>query len=250
MFKQIGEMNIVVDVGNTRVKYAFFEEEACIECGYGWEALEKEIKKWKGRGEELSLLLAGSGSVSDTYIALLKSLVDEFIEASSMMELPLKIDYKTPTTLGFDRIANCIGAIKLFPKVPLLVIDSGTCITYNQVGASGVFLGGNISPGVEIRFKSLHHYTAKLPCLTPTENYGNVGKTTNEAILNGVMLGTLFEVKNYITQFQEKEKNAMVVITGGNAHFWKSKFGEEVFFSKDLGLIGLNEVLKSMKKDC
>lgn len=243
-------MNVVVDVGNTRVKYAFFEKSELLFLGCGWENLEKEIEILKEQRKVVHLLLAGSGDIPEQYIILLRKLVDFFYETSPTMFLPLKITYLTPETLGFDRIANCIGALKLFPGHPLLVIDSGTCITYNYVSADGIFYGGNISPGIEMRFKSLHHYTAKLPCLTPTENYGNVGKTTNEAILNGVMLGTLFEVKNYITQFQEKEKNAMVVITGGNAHFWKSKFGEEVFFSKDLGLIGLNEVLKSMKKDC
>jgi type III pantothenate kinase len=162
--------------------------------------------------------------------------------------LPLKIDYKTPTTLGFDRIANCIGAIKLFPKVPLLVIDSGTCITYNQVGASGVFLGGNISPGVEIRFKSLHHYTAKLPCLSPIEWEKKLGNTTEEAIRNGVMLGVLFEMKGYIEQMQSQENDLKVVITGGNAHWLRNELENEVFWCENLGLLGLNEVLIYTKK--
>jgi type III pantothenate kinase len=165
------------------------------------------------------------------------------------LPLSLKIAYLTPETLGFDRIANCIGAMKLFPGQPLLVIDSGTCITLNWVSADGVFRGGNISPGVEMRFKSLHHYTAKLPCLAPAENYGEVGQTTETAIVNGVMRGVFFEVQSYITQFCREEPDAVVVMTGGNAHFWESSFVEKCFFCKELGLIGLNEVLEKCKKE-
>ena len=98
----------------------------------------------------------------------IKEQADYWLEASPALEVPLKIGYATPETLGFDRIAICVGAKSYYPGASLLVIDSGTCITYNYVSAEGVFLGGNISPGLEMRFNGLHRFTARLPLVTPT----------------------------------------------------------------------------------
>lgn len=240
-------MNVVIDVGNTRMKYAFFEMDCLKESGFGWERLETALMGWKQKGEPIYVLLSGSGNIPEKYIVALREWADFFLEASSAIPMPLKIDYLTPNTLGFDRIANCVGAMKLFPDRPLLVIDSGTCITYNYVDAHGVFLGGNISPGVEIRFNALHHYTAKLPCLKPVQKYGGIGRTTEEAIQNGVLSGMFFEVQTYVERFYHAESNGMVVVTGGNADFLRDKGMEQIYFCDVLGFLGLNEVLQYAK---
>lgn len=240
-------MNVVVDVGNTRIKYAFFEEKSLIEMGYSLEDLEEALRKHKEEGKKIFVLLSASGRIPKEVVSFLKEVAYFFQEASVAMSLPLKIGYLTPETLGFDRIAICVGAMKLFPNTPLLVIDSGTCITFNYVDAMGVFLGGNISPGLEIRFKSLHQYTAKLPNVLPEEKYGGFGRTTEEAIRNGVMFGMLFEIKNYIHQFRKEEPMGAVVITGGNAHFLKNDLFENVRFCDTLGFVGLNEILQYIK---
>lgn len=241
-------MNLVVDVGNTRMKYAFFDGDRFVEARYQTDELWEEIGRWKNAGHEIHLLLSGSGQVPDDMRLLLKEVSDFFWEASAGMALPLQLKYVTPETLGFDRIAVCAGAMKLFPGCPLLVIDSGTCITFNYVDASGVFLGGNISPGLEMRFKSLHHYTARLPYIVPGKEYGGIGRTTEDAIRNGVMKGLLFEVESYIRRFLETEINARVVITGGDACFWKNDLAADVQFCDILGFIGLNEILQYTKK--
>lgn len=241
-------MNLVVDAGNTRMKYAFFEENRFVEAKYQADELFEDIGWWKETATGLHILLSGSGKVPEGTRMLLKELADSFWEASPQMKLPLQLGYATPQTLGFDRIANCVGAMGFYPGCPLLVIDSGTCITYNYVSDGGIFLGGNISPGLEMRFRGLHQYTACLPYVSPNENYGGMGRTTEEAIRNGVMDGMLFEVKNYIRHFKEAFQNAEVIITGGNSHFLKSYLNPGILFCEILGFLGLNEILQYTKK--
>ena len=241
-------MNVVVDAGNTRMKYAFFDDDRFVEARYCADGLEQEVVKRKNAGTRIHLLLSGSGRIPEEMRLRLRAVADAFWEASSAMDLPLKIGYATPGTLGFDRIAVCTGAMKLFPGHPLLVIDSGTCITFNYVDASGVFLGGTISPGLELRFKSLHQHTARLPQVAPEMEYGGVGTTTEEAIRNGVMEGMLFEVESYIRRFRERERAAEIVITGGNARFLENHLSADARFCDILGFIGLNEILQYAKK--
>ena len=241
-------MNLVVVAGNTRMKYAFFDENRFVEAKYQADELFEDIGRWKETATGLHILLSGSGRVPEGTRKLLIELADSFWEASPQMKLPLQLGYATPQTLGFDRIANCVGAMRFYPGCPLLVIDSGTCITYNYVSDGGIFLGGNISPGLEMRFRGLHQYTARLPYVSPDENYGGMGRTTEEAIRNGVMDGMLFEVENYIRHFKETFQNAEVIITGGNSHFLKSYLNSGILFCEILGFLGLNEILQYTKK--
>lgn len=241
-------MNLVIDVGNTRTKYAFFDEERLVEVKYQIADLFADIKKWKKTGEEIHLFLAGSGKMDKQNQILLKESVDFFLDNSQWQEYPIKIGYTKPEQLGIDRIANCVGAVSLYPKQNLLVIDSGTCITFNYISVEGVFLGGNISPGVELRFRSLHQYTERLPYVTPAENYGGIGKTTEEAIRNGVMDGILFEVEQTIQNFMTEYAESKIVITGGNSCYLKENLKFEADYCEILGLVGLNKMLLCEKK--
>lgn len=243
------EINLVIDAGNTRIKYAFFEGRLLKECCYAGEQLVADTRKWKNAGYRLEIFLSGSGVLPEGPRQELQALADGFREASPEMELPVKIGYATPETLGFDRIAICAGAMSLYPRMPLLVIDSGTAITFNYVNEEGVFLGGNISPGLDMRFKSLHRYTARLPYVQAAEIYGGIGRTTETAIRNGVMDGMLFEVEHYIGRFLDEHTGGRVVVTGGNSRFLKNVSGDRILFSTELGFIGLNEILRFTKKD-
>lgn len=245
---QVKEVHLVIDVGNTRTKYAFFEDTELKDVSYETTGLFEDIGKWKEAGTRIHVLFSGSGKLPEGTRLLLNELADEAIEASPFMPLPLKIGYDTPGTLGFDRIAICVGAMSLIPGTPLLVIDSGTAVTFNYVSAEGVFLGGNISPGLEMRFRSLHQFTARLPEVKPAEDYGGMGTTTEQAIRNGVMNGMLFEAEYYIRNFIAENTRGKVVITGGNSHFWKNRLNLPVLFSPYLGFIGLNSILIFSKK--
>lgn len=241
-------MNLVIDVGNTRTKYAFFDEERFVEAKYQVVDLFADIEKWKEAGEDIHLFLAGSGKMDKNIQILLKKSVDSFLDSSQLQEYPIKIGYAKPEQLGVDRIANCVGAASLYPERNLLVIDSGTCITYNYMNVEGVFLGGNISPGVELRFRSLNEYTEKLPYVTPSENYGGIGKTTEEAIRNGVMNGILFEIEQTIQNFIAEYADGKIVITGGNSCYLKENLKFEADYCEILGFIGLNKMFVCEKK--
>lgn len=239
---------MVVDVGNTRIKYAFFEGKQLVAMKCGMKDLVEDMAEYKNRGERIRLLLSGSGEISDTMRELVTDLADEVLETYSGMPLPLPVGYATPETLGIDRVAICLGALQLYPGRPLLVVDSGTCVTFNYVNAEGVFVGGNISPGVGMRFRGLHDFTARLPLLEAEIPYGGVGSTTREAILNGVMDGMLFEIEGYIRRFWASEAQGIVVVTGGGSIFLEGKLPEKVHFCRTLGVIGLNEILGFAKK--
>lgn len=242
------EINLVVDVGNTRTKYAFFEGTELKEAGYDAAGLFGNIGKWKQTGARIHLLLSGSGTLPEEKKLLLADLADSVLEAHPRMPLPLKIGYVTPDTLGFDRIAVCVGAMELFPQSSLLVIDSGTALTFNYVSAEGVFLGGNISPGLEMRFRGLHQCTARLPYVAPSDEYGGMGTETEQAVRNGVMNGMLFETERYIRDFYAACAGGKVVITGGNSCFLEHRLKQPVAFSPYLGFMGLNRILRFFKK--
>ena len=132
---------MVIDIGNTRSKYAFFQEDRLIGVNYRLDSILEDIRVWKEKGEKVWIFLTGSGHIDSEMQLAIKEQADYWLEASPALEVPLKIGYATPETLGFDRIAICVGAKSYYPGASLLVIDSGTCITYNYVSAEGVFLG-------------------------------------------------------------------------------------------------------------
>lgn len=241
-------MNVVLDIGNTRKKYAFFDGDCLVEVGYDTGQLFEGLRRLKLRGESLDIFLSGSGMWDESFVSCLREMADGWLEASPDMPLPVVIGYSTPETLGFDRIANCVGAISLFPACPLLVIDTGTAVTYNYVSEDSVFIGGNISPGMEMRFSGLHQFTARLPYVEAKDEYGGIGQTTEAAIRNGVMDGLLFEVSGYVARFMDSVNNSRVIITGGNSRFLKNRIHPEVHFCEELGFIGLNRILEDYKK--
>lgn len=242
-------MNLVVDIGNTRLKYAFFRQGERMQTGYEREEMFRLLEKYVREGEPVSIFLSGSGKIEDSLRSRLMHYADYWLEARPGMPLPVSIGYETPETLGFDRIAGCIGARLFFPDKEILVVDSGTAITYNYLSKADVFLGGNIAPGMEIRFCALHLYTDKLPYVKAEQELKAYGRNTHDAILIGVMKGILWEVGGCIAEFLQACPDGQVVVTGGNSMYLEKKLSREVFFEKYLGLYGLNEILEYNKKD-
>jgi type III pantothenate kinase len=163
---------------------------------------------------------------------------------SANTPLPIENRYLTKETLGKDRIAAVVGAYDLYPNQNLLVIDAGTAITYDFINEKGQYLGGNISPGIEMRFKALNYYTGKLPRVQPKEWNKLYGSTTEEAILGGVLNGVVFEVDKTIESFKEFYKNLKVIITGGDAEFFDNKLKNSFFVNFNLLALGLNRILE------
>lgn len=242
-------MNLVVDIGNTRLKYAFFRQGERLQTGYEREELFRQLKHYVEEGMTVSVFLSGSGKIEDSLRSRLMHYAAYWLEARPGMPLPVSVGYETPETLGFDRIAGCIGARLFFPDKDILVVDSGTAITYNYLNKAGVFLGGNIAPGQEIRFRSLHLYTDKLPYVKAERKLKAYGKNTYDAIRIGVMKGIQWEVNGCIAEFLQAYPDGQVVVTGGNGMYLEGELSRDVFFEKYLGLYGLNEILEYNKKD-
>ncbi len=162
----------------------------------------------------------------------------KLVQVSADIALPLTIGYDTPGTLGADRIAAAVGAAELFPGEDCIVFDFGSAITIDFVDGSGVFSGGNIAPGMNMRFNAMNHFTQKLPLVQGSKPCRQQGKNTVEAINNGVVLGIIFEVQKYI----ENNPSRKVIFTGGDAVFFAKMLKSPIFVVCNLVMIGLSKI--------
>ncbi len=237
-------MNLVIDIGNTRTKFSVMSRGEVLITVPVDELKPEHIGLLKHEYPDLQKAILCS--VKDYPVALKTELekFEKFIELDENTPLPVKNLYKTPGTLGKDRIAAAVGAFDLYPGSNLLIIDAGTAITYDIVNASGEFLGGNISPGIEMRFQALHAFTGKLPVVKRQPFDRLFGTNTEEAIVAGVQNGVIFEVDKAIDTFKEFYKNLKVIITGGNAEFFERKLKNSFFVNFNLIALGLNRILE------
>ncbi len=158
-------------------------------------------------------------------------------------KLPFKIDYNTPETLGSDRIAAVAGAYNLFPGAEILVIDAGSAITFEYLSGT-TYRGGNISPGLQMRFKALNKFTGKLPLISQPGEYSFPGQNTTDAITAGVIMGVTYEINEYIRTFEKKHKDFKVILTGGDSGFLKNKINYQITYMPDIVIDGLNYILE------
>lgn len=186
-------------------------------------------------------------SVVDVNANLLKFLYNEFdffIEFNHQTTIPIENLYESKETLGLDRLAAAVGGITLFPKKNLLVIDAGTAITFDLIDSNHRFLGGNISPGLKMRFKALHVFTKKLPEIEGSDKWPNIGKTTAEAIMAGVQNGMIFEIDGMIDHVRDSWPGCQIILTGGDCLFFDKKLKNTIFVKFEITLIGLNRILE------
>jgi len=236
--------NLVVDIGNSRTKAAVLDEGKIVEK---WSFPEPDR-------EYISPILRKYPSVTRciisstrTGIAPVEKIIEESVPFVMRMEnstpVPIKNLYRTPATLGPDRLAAAVGAGIIFPGENVMVADLGTAITIDFVTAEGEFLGGSISPGIRLRFRALHEYTGKLPLGSPGDSVEGIASTTGEAVANGVMNGIAYELEGYRNEFARKMKSLKVILTGGDADFFVKRFKNTIFANYDLVIQGLNRIL-------
>jgi len=229
-------MNLVIDIGNTLVKTGLFE---------GDKLFKKEVFsvlsiQWKKTiKSKFKVIISTNGNVKD--LGIKKSNSIHFL--TYMSEIPLEVDYLTPQTLGYDRIADAVGARYLCDNKNILIIDTGTAVTYDLV-SENIYKGGNISPGLSLRYRTLNHFTASLPLGTIPEEHLLFGKSTMGAVNNGVYNGLLYEINGTIENFMKLYDDLKVFITGGDAQFFVNKIKMPIFAEPNLALIGLNQILK------
>ena len=235
-------MNLIIDIGNTNVKIAFFK---------AGELVLKEFVNYDDVIEFLNGKKFNQGLVANVGN---QQLLDEILSAypfifkmSSELKLPIRCMYESKQTLGNDRLANAVGAFMLYPKNNSLVIDAGSCLTYDFIDSNDCYIGGAISPGINMRFKSLKEFTENLPKL----DYSSVkleliGKNTETSITSGVINGAIAEINYLIEQYKQSYENLNVIITGGDTSFINSIAVIEknsIFAHENLTLLGLNTIL-------
>ena len=238
-------MNLVIDIGNTRTKFSVFNKGEVLITVPVEEFLPGHIDVLQEEHPELqNAILSAVKDYSPELKTALQNKFKQFIELDAKTPLPIENCYKTPETLGKDRIAAAVGGFDLYPDTNLLIIDAGTAITYDLVNEKHQYLGGNISPGIEMRFKALHQFTGKLPLLSQQKFEKLYGTSTEEAILAGVQHGVVFEVDKAIETFKEFYNNLKVIITGGDAEFFDKKLKNSFFVNFNLTALGLNRILE------
>ena len=239
-------MNLVLDLGNSYGKIAVCDHKRVVEAATYEKITSREISYFNIRYDGIEgAIISSVVNYSREIIDYLGNQYGTCVELNHSTPIPLKNRYRTPDTLGYDRIAAAVGAYTIYPGRNVLVIDAGTAITYDIVTSRGEYLGGNISQGVEIRFKSLNKHTNRLPHLErPLEIPPLVGGSTSEAIQSGVINGLLFEMDGFIRALSKNYPKLQVVLTGGDAKYFAGKLKSTIFVDPNLNLIGLNRILE------
>ena len=240
--------NLVVDIGNSSVKLAVFNglhvAHKVVLSDPDPDQLIDLIREYDIQKSIISSVRNNLTEIED----ILKKYTT-YIRFSYQTPLPISIFYQSPETLGLDRLAGLMGARHFYPAQNVLVIDAGTCITYDLIDQQDAYYGGSISPGMQLRLKSLHHFTGKLPMVDLDPYFQQLqGRDTRESILSGVMNGILAEVQGIIESYHQKYPDLQVILCGGDARFFDTRLKNSIFaniisLKPDLVLIGLNEII-------
>ncbi len=241
-------MNLVIDVGNTLLKLAVFNNEVpelkkkCLHEDF-LDALTEVSEQFP---DITHCMVSSVGRLTAQHLQELQQQFSVF-ELSHTTKLPFKNLYGTPETLGVDRIALASAAAKQYPVRNVLVIDAGSCITYDFLSEKNEYLGGAISPGIAMRYNAMHTFTEKLPLLDADTPKKLVGDTTATSMHSGVVFGVLFEINGFIDAYSEKYADLTVILTGGDAHFLRDSLKNDIFANSNFLLEGLNYILELNK---
>ncbi len=235
-------MNLIVDIGNTRAKLWLFEagEPKAYACHRHFDKALQEILA-TGKPERCAVSTVGLpfADVSET----LSPYGIKALEIKGSTPTSLQMAYQTPHTLGADRLAAAVGAWELRPETPLLVVDAGTCVTFDFVDAEGSYHGGNISLGASARLAAMHALTARLPLVSKEGEVPLLGCDTPTAIRSGVINALRYELRGYINDLKTKHPRLHTVLTGGDAELLSTGLTEEHTIDQDLVARGINCIL-------
>lgn len=236
-------MQLVIDIGNTRIKTALFEKDE-LKHFFVFNSFQELNASDIFEKHQINNCILGSvvnGLESD--IEELKKKVYVLLFTSET-PVPIQNLYKSAHTLGSDRLSAAIGANVIAPNQNILVIDAGTCIKYNFVNNKNQYIGGAISPGLQMRFKALHTFTSRLPLLSIDNDFNElIGNDTNSSILSGVQTAVIAELDGMIAQYKKEFNDLKVFITGGDVNFFEKRLKNSIFADQNLILKGLNAIL-------
>ncbi|MEZ4854467.1 type III pantothenate kinase [Flavobacterium sp.] len=243
-------MLLAIDIGNSRIKVAVFEKDTEI-SNYSFlkEEAFKNFKKIFKNHPKINHAVSSSVGNLDTICHNYIKTKANLTEIDANTTFPFQNLYSTPKTLGVDRMVVTAGASLLYPNQNVLIIDCGTCITYDLLTNKNTYLGGAISPGLTMRYKSLHTYTAKLPLLEKSYPDSFIGNSTNQSIHSGIINGISNEIEGCISQYSLKFSDLTIILTGGDAIFLAKSLKSTIFVRSNFLLESLNKLFNYLEKN-
>lgn len=216
-------MVLTIDVGNTRAKLVAFDVQGnvCRELAASIDDLKHAIRQISGNDTVEGCVWCNVGSDDRVVEDALADFEFRSIKVTGTTEVPVKVAYQSRATLGADRLAAVVGGVTKYPHNDLLIVDAGTCVTFDLVTAEGVYLGGNISPGIEMRLQALHERTARLPRVAADGAMPEIGRDTETAIRCGVVQGLAREIEGYVHYWQQRFPRLLLLQTGGSVINWE-----------------------------
>jgi type III pantothenate kinase len=243
-------MKLVIDIGNTRIKIALFEAGTLLDLrvfnDITADQLDHLITELNYNWSQYSPIKNSIISAVKDYPEELKNLLKsklQFLKLDYELPLPIILNYKSPSTLGTDRIALAVAAAILFPGQNALVIDTGTCITFDFISKNKEYLGGGISPGIMMRYKALNTFTGQLPLVRRIDQTDLIGDSTENSIMSGVLNGVIAEVNGIIEKYKHRFPDLKIFLTGGDANYFDKNLKNNIFANSNLVLEGLNMIL-------
>ncbi len=235
-------MNLIIDIGNTRVKAALFNGETLFESKV-YDSVNSILSDTSFISKAKRAIIGTVVKDQEDFYSALNAIIPALI-FNSETKIPLINLYQSASTLGSDRLAASVGAYHLYPNANVLVIDAGTCIKYNFTNSKNEYLGGAISPGIQMKLKALQTFTSKLPLVEANFSYNElVGNNTQNSILSGVLNGSLAEIDGIISQYKLQFTDIICVLTGGDSEYLAKRLKNSIFAHQNLVLKGLNDIL-------
>ena len=237
----------MIDIGNTKTKYAHFVAGSIKEKGLcNTDETPKIVYDYSEKVK--NIMISSVKPIPDLVLSKPKNKDCKLVVLSSELEMPFKTRYNPPETLGPDRLALVAGAVSVFSNRSVLIIDAGTCITFDFVDSKKNHLGGSISPGLQMRLNALENQTSALPIVNLREPQELIGSTTENSILSGVVNGATKELDGIIDTYKKRYPETLVVITGGDACFFDKKLKNSIFADEDILLKGMYFIQKTICK--
>lgn len=249
-------MNLIVDIGNTRVKVAVYQKDKMIAFDvFDLKDARKKILFFFEKFSEIRFSILSSVVKQVEEVEELLKERTTFFVLNHDLAVPFMNGYGSPETLGVDRIALAAAAFHSYKYQNALVVDAGTCITYDFITKEGVYKGGAISPGLQMRFRAMNSYTSKLPLIDVLDltNFDPqidfLGNSTQQSMVSGVCIGVLAEIESFIAKIKKEYKDLTVILTGGDSNFLSKRLKNSIFANSNFLLEGLNVILEHNKKE-
>jgi type III pantothenate kinase len=242
-------VNLIVEQGNTKLKASVFDCRKIVSFVFTDKDDTSRVKDMINQYHPTQGIVSSVTDMDEALTDYIKEHLKNLLWLDEHTPIPIRSEYETKATLGKDRIAAAVGANYLQQERNLLVIDAGTAITYEVIESSGVYRGGNISPGLTTRFRALNAYTKCLPLVKEKNEVPLVGTSTESAILAGVINGIVYEMDGFIDTLRAIYGDVFVFLTGGHSFYFERRLKNHIFADANLVLIGLNRILEYNAKE-